>query len=172
MENFKSSRIPEINPTIAASVPIDIIKAMQPAWGTTERISKERCFKLAELEGDETVSAGSFFGKFPEDPKDDGSRVPAATYAWMIPVVTRVARTHGYAIGVHGSMGRDLDLIAVPWVENPSLPIELIKGIAGVLDGIYGPFTEKSHGRITCNIRFENAWHFLDISIFKPIDCK
>lgn len=58
----------------------------------------------------------------PPDPKDDGTKVPAFTY-------TRVARRHGYAIGVHGSMSRDLDLIAVPWVESASSPDELLKEI-------------------------------------------
>lgn len=102
----------------------------------------------------------------PEDPKDN-DRVPATTYAWMIPVATRVARRHGYAIGVHGSMSRDLDLIAVPWVETANEPIDLLKELAEYLGGLYGPFVAKPCGRVSANIRFEGAWHFIDIS-FTP----
>ena len=35
----------------------------------------------------------------------------AATFAWMVPHLAQVARQYGYAIGLHGSMARDLDLI-------------------------------------------------------------
>lgn len=38
-------------------------------------------------------------------------------------VVTRIrslARLHGWAIGAHGSMARDIDLIAVPWTDEAS----------------------------------------------------
>lgn len=36
-------------------------------------------------------------------------------YLSLLPAIRKVARKSGYAIGVHGSMIRDLDLIAVPW---------------------------------------------------------
>lgn len=109
------------------------------------------------------------------DPKDDGRRVPAATYAWMIPVVTRIARRHGYAIGVHGSMGRDLDLIAVPWVADANEPEEMLAEICSMLDGSLVPerdgvfHWDKPNGRKTYNIVFHGAWHFIDISVMPKI---
>ncbi len=107
----------------------------------------------------------------PPDPKDDGSKIPAATYAWMIPVATRVARRFGYAIAVHGSMSRDLDLIAVPWVKTASEPLPMIEAIAEMLDGKVIPAMEVSaHGRIAYNIVFEGAWHFIDISVTPHIE--
>ena len=36
-------------------------------------------------------------------------------YKSRLPAIREAAKKHGYAIGVHGSMRRDLDLIAVPW---------------------------------------------------------
>lgn len=113
--------------------------------------------------------------KHADDPKDDGRRVPAATYAWMIPYVTRISRRHGYAIGVHGSMGRDLDLIAVPWVEDANDPGDLLAEICSVLQGSLVPESDgvfhwnKPHGRKTYNIVFKGAWHFIDISIMPII---
>lgn len=39
-----------------------------------------------------------------------------AFYREVLPAMRVAARAHGYALGVHGSMRRDLDLIASPWV--------------------------------------------------------
>jgi hypothetical protein len=36
-------------------------------------------------------------------------------YLSLLPAIRKIARKSGYAIGVHGSMTRDLDVIAVPW---------------------------------------------------------
>ena len=41
-----------------------------------------------------------------------------AWYATMYIGMTSTARDHGYALAIHGSMQRDLDLIAVPWTAN------------------------------------------------------
>jgi len=41
-------------------------------------------------------------------------------YQELIEPLKEVARSHGYALAVHGSMTRDFDLIAVPWSLNCS----------------------------------------------------
>lgn len=38
----------------------------------------------------------------------------------VLPEIREAAKSCGYAIGVHGSMRRDLDLIAVRWIEGAS----------------------------------------------------
>lgn len=43
-----------------------------------------------------------------------------AFYRKSLPLMKDAAKEHGYALGVHGSLRRDLDVIAVPWVENYS----------------------------------------------------
>lgn len=43
-------------------------------------------------------------------------------YLSLLPVIDKVALQCGYAIGVHGSLTRDLDLIAVPWESRHVLP--------------------------------------------------
>lgn len=76
----------------------------------------------------------------------------------MIPVVREAARAHGYAIGVHGSMRRDLDLIAAPWIEEASDPDTLAKAIRDAIVAeigtAYWRVIEKpnAHGRIWANI--------------------
>jgi hypothetical protein len=61
-----------------------------------------------------------------------------------------VARKQGYAIGVHGSRVRDLDLLAAPWIEDCAVtPLMLAELIAKALPGhIIGKPEKKPHGRI------------------------
>ena len=49
-----------------------------------------------------------------------------------LPIVERirdVAKEHGWAIGEHGSMVRDIDLIAVPWTADATTPDVLVGAI-------------------------------------------
>ena len=54
-----------------------------------------------------------------------------AFFRSRLPAIRMAARVCGYAIGVHGSMRRDMDLIAVPWAER-FLPKEILAGAIGV----------------------------------------
>lgn len=47
-------------------------------------------------------------------------------YAEILPVIRAVAKRAGYAIAVHGSMTRDFDLVAVPWVRSALKPDTLV----------------------------------------------
>lgn len=55
---------------------------------------------------------------------------PAPIYAALYSGLCEVARSHGYALAIHGSVSRDLDLIAVPWIDNADSVIALIAGLA------------------------------------------
>lgn len=57
-------------------------------------------------------------------------------YLSILPVIREVARSCGYAIGVHGSMTRDMDLIAIPWTEKALLRTTLVKRICKAVDGL------------------------------------
>lgn len=62
------------------------------------------------------------------------SRAPF--YAGLYPGLCDIARAHGYALAVHGSMQRDLDLIAAPWTEqagSADLLVEAIRQHLGAL---------------------------------------
>lgn len=62
-------------------------------------------------------------------------------------------------IAVHGSMRRDLDVIAIPWVELATSPEELIAAI-GIAVGnpqeVHKPGW-KPHGRLSWSILLWNA---------------
>lgn len=58
-------------------------------------------------------------------------------------------RNQGYAVARHGSMVRDLDLIAVPWQETALTPKDVAEIIADAIPGvIQWPFEKKPHGRL------------------------
>ena len=59
-------------------------------------------------------------------------------YLKIIPVIRQVARDLGYAIGVHGTLSKDLDLIAVPWTVGQSNHLDLLESIQMVIAGYKG----------------------------------
>lgn len=56
-------------------------------------------------------------------------------YACYFFNMKEVAVSYGYNLVVHGSMNRDLDLIAIPWVDDPKPELELIKALAVCIGG-------------------------------------
>lgn len=50
-------------------------------------------------------------------------------YGRLYTIIRTTAWQEGYAIGMHGSFTRDLDLIAVPWAEKYCAPEHLIRRI-------------------------------------------
>ena len=63
--------------------------------------------------------------------------------------LAKTCREHGYALAVHGSMIRDLDLVAIPWTEEASPEEVLIRALIknhGLMEGNLAQ-KEKPHGR-------------------------
>lgn len=72
----------------------------------------------------------------------------------ILPPMRRVAKDAGYAITVHGSLNRDIDLVAVPWrehqVKEADRLVALISGAIASVTGRCNPsgeWAEKPHGR-------------------------
>lgn len=84
--------------------------------------------------------------------------------------VRHVARGHGYAIGVHGSLVRDVDLIAAPWIERASAPDELATAIADELGGAVRARARRAHGRIGYVVLIPGGKHpnYIDLSVMAP----
>lgn len=85
------------------------------------------------------------------------------------------AKVFGYALAVHGSLERDIDLIAVPWTDEARAPERLARGLRQVLSQIYPIGLEvppndanpKPHGRV-CWSWWIRPWTYIDLAVFPP----
>lgn len=85
--------------------------------------------------------------------------------------IWQVARTHGYAVGLHGSMKRDVDLIAVPWSHPAASPDELIDAICDAINARRATLVErKPHGRLALNLQVDGWVKLIDLSIVPPTE--
>ena len=91
---------------------------------------------------------------------DFGSLV--CIYAQLLPTIREAAKHLGYAIAIHGSMQRDLDLLAAPWTDRAEPAERLVTVIAEAVHGfVIGDVTARGsldeptkqpHGRRSWNI--------------------
>ena len=81
-------------------------------------------------------------------------------------LIWKVARECGYAVGLHGSMKRDCDLIAVPWTDEAVIAFELIDRLCAALNAtVVGPVAGKPHGRLGWNLQVDGYVKVIDISV-------
>ena len=97
-------------------------------------------------------------------------------YRSLIPKLRATARRAGYALGVHGSLKRDLDLIAVPWVQGAVTPQVLAKRISLAACGLYTinrqqRWERKPHGRMAIALMIGRR-AYIDLSVCKPTSRK
>jgi hypothetical protein len=88
-------------------------------------------------------------------------------YASILPTLKEEARKHGYALILHGSMQRDMDLVAVPWVEKCSPGHVLAEAIlkrSGTFTAPSDKPTFMPHGRVAWRMYF-GGHHYLDLSV-------
>lgn len=99
------------------------------------------------------------------------------------PLRTR-ARSLGYCLAVHGTLRRDIDLLAVPWVADAVEPKKLAAALFRVIDRIVGlkglklrrcHFSharhahERPHGRLSWAYRLQRRdWAKLDLPPDSP----
>lgn len=94
----------------------------------------------------------------------------APIYVGVYPGLAEVCREKGYALAVHGSVGKDFDLIAVPWTIEAVSPTELINSITTkfafqVIGDMNKPVL---HGRLCTTLSFSFGECYLDFSIIPP----
>lgn len=114
----------------------------------------------------------------------DPSPARAAAYVALYPMLQQIAKRYGYALTVHGSLHRDFDLVAIPWIEEASEPLKLIKAFKRAIRGVitHEQFdhigkqdcnpTKKPHGRVAYSIHVTNHGMYggyLDISVMPII---
>lgn len=95
----------------------------------------------------------------------------APVYCAIYPELARIARKHGYALALHGTLGRDFDLICIPWVERPSSPLDVIAAFTKryALREVGGP-EQKFHGRAAWIISIAWGECAIDLSFMPLLD--
>lgn len=92
----------------------------------------------------------------------------------ILPAMRRTAKEAGYALTVHGSLNRDIDLVAVPWVAHNVWSKEALhEALVGAVRAITGrcsgrdEWEAKPHGRFAKSLYAwcgESTAH-LDLSV-------
>lgn len=97
----------------------------------------------------------------------------AAFYASIYDDLRNAAMDCGWALGLHGSLSNDMDIMAMPWTENAKPEKEMIQALSDCFSG--NPFKEyhiapiygKPNNRVVYVI---SIWEdfYLDINIIRP----
>jgi len=92
-------------------------------------------------------------------------------YVTYFGILQEEARKRGYALAVHGSVKRDLDLILVPWIDDATPHIDVLNAFCDILDFHYGPNNQpytskedKPHNRVAYTVSV-GCGGYLDISV-------
>jgi len=92
----------------------------------------------------------------------------------VLPPIRAAALFKGYAVAVHGSLKRDIDLVAVAWTEQACPVDDLVHTIKGAVAGVLGNCitlgdpTKKPHGRIAVTLITPAHLGEIDLSIIPP----
>lgn len=110
---------------------------------------------------------------------DNAMKDPCITPAYVAfyPILTEICREHGYSLSIHGSVMNDMDLIAIPWIEDAKEVQALVDAIACYATqvmslmfrnpaSVQGP-ESKPHGRLAWSIQIANGYS-IDLSIIPP----
>lgn len=92
----------------------------------------------------------------------------------ILPAVREVARFNGYAVAVHGSLKRDIDLVAIAWTDQAVPAGDLVHAVRGAIAAILGncimlgEIKPKPHGRVACTLVHPGFAGEIDLSIVPP----
>lgn len=75
-------------------------------------------------------------------------KVKPAFYARCYQPLQAIAREKGYNLLIHGSMDRDMDLVAVPWIDKPEPHVDLLQAFNKFLNGVEYELPEGSKNTI------------------------
>lgn len=122
-------------------------------------------------------------------PSEKLIHVKPAFYAFVYEELKLVAKEFGYNLVLHGSLNRDLDLIAIPWSEPLGNVDKMIQAFSDLVGGYIMGQTFKQrhcfpHGRLSYVINlnrsnslvtskldeevYKDAEYYIDISVIPP----
>lgn len=112
--------------------------------------------------------------------KPDMAAECVATQKAIMPAIKRNARKMGYAVAIHGSQLRDIDLVAIPWTDNALSAKSFVRYLYKVV-ALVNPKgrvfmspssglkpSQKPNGRQAWSIHI--GWHtYIDLSVMPRI---
>lgn len=99
----------------------------------------------------------------------------AAFYASIYDDLRKAAMSCGWALGLHGSLANDMDIMAMPWTEEAKPAEEVMRALSDCFTenpfkGIHTiPYYEKPNGRVVYTMPIWEDF-YLDINIIKPYE--
>lgn len=85
--------------------------------------------------------------------------------------ITTAAREHGYTIGLHGSLNRDIDLVAAPWTDQAWSAEKMVEAVRKAVEHELGfcmasrdSPEDKPHGRRAWAL-YTSGGPYLDLSV-------
>jgi hypothetical protein len=88
--------------------------------------------------------------------------------AALYPKLAKICIANGWALAVHGSLARDFDVIAIPWVEKVTPPEQVVKLITENFAAEHiGEIGYREHGRTVYTLSIGFGECALDFS-FMP----
>ena len=131
--------------------PPDLSRARAEGFAEGVEAALREVRRANVIVGDDAVTWLSIVGD-----RIRGLRPLAPLYATILPAMTEAARSCGYALAVHGTMARDLDLVAIPWTEAATDARTVVRAMAehvarrvgsDLVIGFQPSGTPRPHGR-------------------------
>lgn len=102
-----------------------------------------------------------------------GNKWMPIMYATYYGIMKTIAEKYGYAIALHGTMTRDLDLIAIPWIDEPKSIIDMMHEFNDQIgESRTGrPYTStenKPHGRVAYTLA-TGGGGYIDLSVMPTL---
>jgi len=94
----------------------------------------------------------------------------AAFYACIFEDLKRAAFNCGWALGLHGSLANDMDIMTMPWTDEAKPVEEMIEALSGCFaDSIWKdhhikPYHDKPNNRVVYTMCIFKDW-YLDINV-------
>lgn len=137
---------------------IDYMKVLLDIQMSKTEPAKKFCKECASFRsGDKCHKCGG--DTFTPDERFTEQKLPP------IEEIRKIAREAGYAVAVHGTQERDLDVIAAPWTEDAVGNHELMERIANGINAVILETERKPLGRYAATIQIDGWYKPLDLSV-------
>lgn len=97
----------------------------------------------------------------------------AEVYSALWPDLKRLARSHGWAACLHGSLITDMDIVLLPWEANAAPLGEVVKAWSGLVGMRVSKLHQRPHGRVSFTVALcRKTYAYLDVSAYPRYEQK